>query len=421
MSQDAVIRVNHVWKRYGLPLRPYFQERLDRMRGRYDDNPTAYGPWALKDVSFEVKKGESLGIVGKNGAGKSTLLKLLAGVSPPSRGSIEIHGRMFPMIELSAGMHRDLTGRENIKLLGAVMGFNEEQMKDKIPEIEEFSELGEWLDRPIWQYSSGMQARLGFSVSVNVDADILLIDEVLSVGDVNFQKKCLARMDDLVDSGVTVLFVSHNPYAIERLCNHAIYIQDGMIAAMGEPADILTAYFQESVVKEDAIRKGNNKAMLDPNLRSGTGDFRVQKFTFHEPHTGREITEFTTGDSVTIRVHLDIKNPVDDFNLSLRIHDSAGTIISVLRLSDLSEEAYLHSSGYLDCTLDNCNLLPGAYWIEFIAKEPGGLVIDHVPYGVSFTINGNNEIFQQTGNRGFAYLKASWQAVESSERVTETN
>lgn len=420
MSHSSIIRVDDIWKRYGLPLRPMLQQYVDRLRGQYKQDPTAYGPWALQDVSFDVKKGESLGIVGKNGAGKSTLLKLLAGVSPPTRGSVEMHGRLFPMIELAAGMHRDLTGRENIKLLGAIMGFSDKQMMAKMPEIEDFSELGEWLDRPIWQYSSGMQARLGFSVAVNVDAEILLIDEVLSVGDVNFQKKCLSRMDDLVGSGVTVLFVSHNPYAIERLCNRAIYLQGGRIAAEGEPADILTAYFQESVVKEDEAHKKQKKEMLDPALRAGTGDFRVQDFTFHNGATGEEITAFTTGDSVTIRVHLKVKNRVEDFSMSLRIHDSAGTIISVLRLSEMQQNFSIEADGYIDCTIENCNLLPGAYWIEFIVKEAGGLVIDHVPYAVSFTINGNNEIFQRTGNRGFVYLKSTWQSVDMSQSFVST-
>lgn len=416
MLMDCVIQVNNVWKRYGLPLRPYLKRQLDSVRGRYDADPHAYGPWALKDVSFEVRQGESLGIVGKNGAGKSTLLKLLAGVSPPTRGTVDMNGRLFPMIELAAGMHRDLSGHENIKLLGAIMGFSEKQMIAKIPEIEDFSELGEWLERPIWQYSSGMQARLGFSVAVNVDADILLIDEVLSVGDVNFQKKCLARMDDLVGSGVTVLFVSHNPYAIERLCDRAIYLQNGEIAASGEPADILTAYFQESVVRDDKALK-QNKKMLDPNIRAGTGDFRVEKFTLHDPTTGEQIQDFMTNDSVIIRVHIDVKQAVPESNLSLRIHDSAGTIIGVLRLSREHNVNSLQSSGYLDCLIEKCNLLPGAYWIEFIAKEQGGLVIDHVPYGMSFTIHGTNEIFDQTGNRGFVYLEANWQSVEAPDTI----
>ncbi len=420
MTQDSIITVNNVWKRYGLPLVPYIQRKVDTFRGKVNDDPMAYGPWALREVSFEVKKGESLGIVGKNGAGKSTLLKLLAGVSPPSRGDIQIHGRMFPMIELAAGMHRDLTGRENIRLLGAVMGFDETQMESKTPEIEDFAELGEWLDRPIWQYSSGMQARLGFSVAVSVEADILLIDEVLSVGDVNFQKKCLARMDDLVSSGVTVLFVSHNPYAVERLCDKAVYIQDGVVAASGEPADILTAYFQESVVKEDAIRQQEGRRVIDPALRAGTGDFRVQSFTLHDPHTQAEITEFKTGDDIKIRVQIDVKNPVDDANMSIRIHDSAGTIISVLRLADATAKADLSVSGYLECLVENCNLLPGAYWVEFVAKEQGGLVIDNVPYAMSFTIYGDNDIFQQTGNRGFVYLQANWRVTRHVDPIIET-
>lgn len=410
MSQSSIIRVNDVWKRYGLPLRPFMQQQLDKMRGQYKQDPTAYGPWALQDVSFEVKQGESLGIVGKNGAGKSTLLKLLAGVSPPTRGSVEMHGRLFPMIELAAGMHRDLTGRENIKLLGAIMGFSDKQMVAKIPEIEDFAELGEWLDRPIWQYSSGMQARLGFSVAVNVDAEILLIDEVLSVGDVNFQKKCLSRMDDLVGGGVTVLFVSHNPYAVERLCNRAIYLQGGRIAAEGEPADILTAYFQESVVKEDAAHKKQQKEMIDPALRAGTGDFRVQSIKLSDPQTGNEVDDFTTGDDITFKIDLDVKNWVSEFNVSLRIHDSAGTIISALHWAvnhQFSDTVQKHVS--LECTVQNANLVPGAYWLEFIAKELGGLVIDHVPYGQSFTLNGTKEIFQQTANRGFVYLPTNWE------------
>jgi len=167
MSTDLAIRVAEVWKRYGLPLQPYLKRQLDRVRGQYQDDRSAYGPWALQNISFEVKRGESLGIVGKNGAGKSTLLKLLAGVTPATYGTVEVYGRLFPMIELAAGMHNDLTGRENIKLLGAIMGFTARQMKEKVPAIEAFAELGDWLDRPVWQYSSGMQARLGFSVAIN--------------------------------------------------------------------------------------------------------------------------------------------------------------------------------------------------------------------------------------------------------------
>jgi ABC-type polysaccharide/polyol phosphate transport system ATPase subunit len=191
MSEDVVIKVDHLWKCYGLPPSPDFKGVLKNIKnGRplfYAPNDS--GPWSLSDVNFEIKKGEVLGVIGRNGAGKSTLLKVLAGVSPATRGSIAVKGRVFPMIELAAGMHLDLTGRENVRLLGAVMGIPYFEMEANVPKIEEFCELGEWFDRPVYQYSSGMAARLGFAVAMHVNADVLLIDEVLSVGDFLFQKK----------------------------------------------------------------------------------------------------------------------------------------------------------------------------------------------------------------------------------------
>ena len=260
MPNDIAIRVEDVWKRYGLPLRPFLRRQFDQFAGRARNGFAAYGPWALTDISFQVEQGESLGIVGKNGAGKSTLLKMLAGVSPVTHGRVEINGRLFPMIELAAGMHRDLTGRENIKLLGAIMGFTAAQMDAKMPDIEAFAELGEWLDKPVYQYSSGMQARLGFSVAVNVDADILLIDEVLSVGDVNFQKKCLTRMDELSNSGVTLIFVTHNPYNIERICDRAIYLREGKVSAAG---------FAQRY--PDCLLPGGHRQVQGLRQRRGTG------------------------------------------------------------------------------------------------------------------------------------------------------
>ena len=192
------------------------------------------------------------------------------------------------MIELTAGMHRDLTGQREYQAAGRHHGFHAAaDGGEDTRGIEAFAELGEWMDKPVWQYSSGMQARLGFSVAVNVDADILLIDEVLSVGDVNFQKKCLNRMDELSNSGVTVIFVTHNPYAIERLCDRAIYVHEGRIAASGTPADILNAYFLKSMDKSTVIA---GKDVLSADLREGTGAFRVTEITMHDVVSGEEIS-----------------------------------------------------------------------------------------------------------------------------------
>ncbi|MYD09435.1 MAG: ABC transporter ATP-binding protein [Chloroflexi bacterium] len=411
-DSDCAIVAADVWKRYGLPLRPYLRRQVDRLRGRDVSDRSAYGPWALREISFEVKSGESLGIVGKNGAGKSTLLKLIAGVSPATYGRLQVNGRLFPMIELAAGIHRDLTGRENIKLLGAIMGFTPRQMEAKISIIEDFAELGEWLDQPVWQYSSGMQARLGFSVAVNVDADILLIDEVLSVGDVNFQKKCLNRMDELTNSGVTIIFVTHNPYAIERLCDRAIYVHEGRIAATGTPDDILNAYFLKSMDRSTVIA---GKDVLSADLREGTGAFRVTGITMHDVVSGDEITGFTMGESVDFRIALNVKEPVQAYNFSLRIVDPASTVVSFVTVPMAARPRLaLQHDCVLQCRIENINLLPGQYWIDVVARELVGPVIDSVSYAYTFNIYGKPDAIEQMQSRGIVYLPTEWKLLDDA-------
>lgn len=417
MPTDPVIEVRDVWKRYGLPIRPYLRRRWDRLRGQYKNERDAYGPWVLRDISFSVEKGESLGIVGKNGAGKSTLLKLIAGVSPATYGRMKVNGRLFPMIELAAGIHRDLTGRENIRLLGAIMGFTPKQMEVKIPEVEDFSGLGEWLDKPVWQYSSGMQARLGFSVAVNVDAEILLIDEVLSVGDVNFQKKCLNRMDELTNSGVTIIFVTHNPYSVERICERALYLKDGEITASGAPSDILSAYFEQSIDRSTVI---GGKRMIAPELRDGTGAFRVTAITMRDVLSDREITSFTTGESVRFRIALKVNEPAPSYRFSLRIVDAAGTVLSFVDVPISARPAIaLSGDCALECQIDNINLLPGQYWINVVAREVAGPVIDSVSYAYVFQVHGNSQVIEQMEHRGIIYLAAHWQLAEDKAAAPE--
>ena len=409
-NTDCAIAVTDVWKRYGLPLRPYLRRQFDRLRGIDVSDRSAYGPWALRDISFEVKKGESLGIVGKNGAGKSTLLKLIAGVSPATYGKLQVNGRLFPMIELAAGIHRDLTGRENIRLLGAIMGFTLRQMEEKIPAVEDFAELDEWLDKPVWQYSSGMQARLGFSVAVNVDADILLIDEVLSVGDVNFRKKCLNRMDELCNSGVTIIFVTHSPYAIERLCERAIYVQEGQIAATGTPVDIQNAYFRNTMDKSTVLA---GKDVLSVDMREGTGAFRVTEISMHDVVSGDEIDGFSMGDSVDVRIALSVREPVKSYRLSLRIVDPASTVVSLVDVPmSARAELGLQRDGALQCRIEDINLLPGRYWIDVVAKELDGKLIDSVSYAYTFNIHGNLHVVEQMERRGIVYLPASWKLLD---------
>ncbi|WP_340695759.1 ABC transporter ATP-binding protein [Hydrogenobacter thermophilus] len=201
---------------------------------------------ALRDVSFEVYKGETFGIIGKNGAGKSTILGLIAGVIKPTKGKITVRGKVYPLLELGAGFHKELTGRENIILNGVLMGMTRKEVMKKMDSIIEFSELGEFIDQPLRTYSSGMVARLAFSVVAHLDPDILLIDEVLAVGDVNFQKKCLKKMKEFKDKGVTMIFVSHSIEEIRSVCDRVMWIDNHTIREMGKTEEVLEKYICDS-------------------------------------------------------------------------------------------------------------------------------------------------------------------------------
>ena len=212
--------------------------------------------WALQDVSFSVRRGEAFGIIGANGAGKSTMLKLLTGIMRPTKGSIRVAGRISALIEVSAGFHQDLTGRENIYLNATILGMTKEEIKRRFDAIVNFSGLEEFIDTPVKRYSSGMFARLGFSVAAHVDPDVLLVDEVLSVGDYLFQRKCIERMNSVIASGATVVFVSHNLRAVSNLCQRSLLLDKGKVQMVGPTDDVIRTYFsrgqQQRVVDADS-------------------------------------------------------------------------------------------------------------------------------------------------------------------------
>ena len=201
--------------------------------------------WALNDVSFSVEKGETVGIIGLNGSGKSTLLKVIAGVLRPAKGQVRVRGTVAPLIELGAGFDPDLSARENIFLNGAVLGYSRKQMQNLFEEIVDFSELRDFLDVPVKNYSSGMQARLGFSIATAIIPDVLIVDEVLGVGDHKFQKKCHKRMQEIIASGATVLFVSHSIEQVNEICNRAIWIDSGKIVMDGNVDEVCTSYMRK--------------------------------------------------------------------------------------------------------------------------------------------------------------------------------
>lgn len=202
--------------------------------------------WALEDISLDVAKGEALGIIGRNGAGKSTLLKVVSRILRPTKGRVVVSGAVSPLIELGAGFHPELTGRENVFLNGAMLGFSDEEMREKLDRIVAFAELEDFIDAPLRTYSSGMTLRLGFSIATDVDPDILIVDEILSVGDEAFQRKCMDRMLSFRERGTTILYVTHGLKSVRELCDRAIWLEHGKIEAMGTPATAIDAYLAEA-------------------------------------------------------------------------------------------------------------------------------------------------------------------------------
>jgi ABC-type polysaccharide/polyol phosphate transport system ATPase subunit len=270
-NEELVVEVEDLSKIYGLPFE--ISWRGIRSVMPKGDVALSRRHLAVKNMTFGVRKGELLGIIGRNGAGKSTLLKVLAGVSPPTRGKIKVRGRIFPMIELNAGMSPTLTGRENVMLLGTILGLDPSDLRDRMDEIEDFCDLGEWFDKPVWQYSSGMPSRLGFAVAVHSEADVLLIDEILAVGDIAFRDRCTHKMLELRESGKTVILVSHNMSAIAGLCTRTIMIETGEIKYDSLP-DATVQYYQQYVA-------GLSRAKLKKKVIEGLEVTTAPDFAVH--------------------------------------------------------------------------------------------------------------------------------------------
>ena len=374
MSDDIVIRVDGLWKRYGLPLPGFVRQGrhwLHSLRNRQNPqsairNPQSDdGPWALKDINLEVRRGETLGIIGRNGAGKSTLLKVLAGVTPPTRGKVDVRGRVFPMIELNAGLHAELTGRENVRLLGAIIGFSRREIEAKMPEIEEFCELGEWFDKPVRMYSSGMLARLGFGVAVNAEADILLIDEVLAVGDLQFQNKSLSRMKEIRERGSTIVLVSHSLDQLQYLTQRAILLEHGQVIGTGDPMSVLNMY--ERYVFLEQAQKATERRF---RKRRTTGEITFESVHVLDKH-GNIANEIQRGQPFGLDMVLTAQRRIPKPSFQFSILTAKG-IQCVWRFSDedgLQLDELSEGRHRIRVWLDDVNLANGHYEFTFALRD----------------------------------------------------
>ena len=418
---DIAIRVENLGKRYRIGAK---QERYQRFTETAMDALTA--PirrvrqalqrssahmstrsndiiWALRDVSFEVQRGEVVGIIGRNGAGKSTLLKILSRITEPTTGRVELRGRVGSLLEVGTGFHPELTGRENVYLNGAILGMRREEIGKKFDEIVEFSGVEQFLDTPVKRYSSGMQVRLAFAVAAHLEPEILLIDEVLAVGDAAFQQKCLGKMSEVAGQGRTVLFVSHNMGAVASLCPRAILIADGKIAVTGPSADVITAYLHEATSRE---HDGHVDLRNWSGDRKGDGPMRV---TFLETRQadGRLGSRFAYGEPVRFRFGVD--PVVNDASciVGISIRDALGRLLLHLTNTDDDAPLDLRDGGSVITALLPSNLLnDGVYHVSVWLGDGLNILHDRVGDCLSFRVESSTE--GSIRSRAPIRLRAQW-------------
>jgi lipopolysaccharide transport system ATP-binding protein len=365
--------------------------------------------WALKDINFQVQRGEALGIIGRNGAGKSTLLKILSRVTAPTSGEVKVKGRIASLLEVGTGFHPELTGRENVFLNGAIMGMDRTEIQSKFDEIVDFSGVEQFIDTPVKRYSSGMYVRLAFAVAAHLDPEILVVDEVLAVGDAEFQKKCLGKMGDVASEGRTVLFVSHNMGAIANLCKSAILLKDGRIDNLGVTKQVIERYLNvntntsSSVDFSEKIREGKKAFFLNVEI------LRLD---------GSVASEVSLMDGFILQLKYKIVQPIKGIKVSFRLRNFSGVYVlgsSDIDLNPIENLGQLRNPGTytIQCKIDRQFLRPGRYSIDLWVGYPGIQTIDEYEQAILFDVIDTGSVESLIGEGSLSVLNPplSWSTI----------
>jgi lipopolysaccharide transport system ATP-binding protein len=363
MSRDVAIEVKGLGKRFdiGAEMQPYhlLTESIAQRMKSLGRRPPTREFWALRDIDFEVERGESLGIVGHNGAGKSTLLKILSRVTPPTEGEARLRGRVGALLEVGTGFHPELTGRENVFLNGAILNLRRREIHEKFDEIVEFADIGPFLDTPVKRYSSGMKMRLAFSVAAHLEPEILIIDEVLSVGDLAFQQKCLARMEAAAGEGRTIIFISHNLAAIRNLCDRAIMLSAGRIVAEGAVSEVTEAYVGD-------ILSGPEQTLAERENRVGDGRLRYTDIRLERG--GEVIDSPVTGEDFDVVAGFETRDgkPLEsvNFGVSITAHGDEKPLLNLYTETAGYRFDQIPPRGEIRCHIERCPLPGGQYFID---------------------------------------------------------
>ncbi len=392
-----------------VPFKRVFNRDAHRLP---DQNKNSF--WALKDVSFEVRHGEALGIIGPNGSGKSTTLKLLSKILRPDGGKIAVRGRVGALIELAAGFHPDLTGRENVFLKAAILGMGKEEIMKKYDEIVDFAELHEFMDTPVKWYSSGMYARLGFSVASHINPEVLLIDEVLSVGDFMFRDKCINKMKEFTESGVTMVVVSHDRHMIERLCHKGILLKNGQVIESGEISHVLDRYYSGFSEKQY-----KNTDLVFQRVANDDSPIEITRVRMLDME-GNEKNTFLTSDGMKIQIYYRAKDTVIapcfySRIFSPRLYSDKGDALlngTNTERSNLTFKCEPGDEGMVELTYKQLNLLNGKYYIN-VGITPNFFssnVYDHIDKAATLTISSNIE-----KGAGVVFIDHNWK-VETRQK-----
>lgn len=349
--------------------------------------------WALRDISFELGHGDSIGLIGPNGAGKTTLLRILNGLIKPDSGRVELNGRLQALIALGAGFNPVLTGRENVYVNGAVLGISKAELNKRFDEIVDFSGIEQFIDMPVQSYSSGMAVRLGFAVAAHLDPDILLVDEVLAVGDISFQAKCRKRIQQLFKKGVVVILVSHNMHAINHLCDRTIVLENSNIIFDGETSEAIDIYRSSNAPEASFMN----------SAATGTGEIKITGFEIMNEE--RKVQQkFRVTNSTVLRIHYHAYEPIRNPIFNIPIHDMDGNSVTGIR-SDVDGEDFgtLTGNGHVDLIIDRLNLLPNIYTMSIVIFHSDGYTFyDRVADIASLQITGGHKI------DGMVYLPHRW-------------
>ena len=350
---------------------------------------------ALDNISFTVDKGTTFGVIGENGSGKSTLLKVVSGIAKPTSGKVTVKGKVSALIELGAGFHPEITGRENIFINGIMLGLSKKEIREKYEDIVRFAELEEFIDAPVKTYSSGMYMRLGFSIAINVNPDVLLVDEVLAVGDASFVPKCLDRIDDFRRREKTILFVSHDLITVEKICDQVAWLKNGQVQTIGEARRVIDAYLQDVADKQEDIFEQRQQALEQEEQyaeerrenRWGKREIEIKKVRMLG-RAGKEKHVFAPDEGMTIEIEVEAYSRIKDFVFGIGIFNSQGVCCygSNTQLEDF-EPVSIEGRGTVRCQIERLNLINGTYYLDIAAHKRDGYPYDYHRSLYSFMIS----------------------------------